>query len=82
MAEVSVRLGEDGGAWVDLAGPGGGELRDAVELADHEEAHRVPALDGIVLHFDFYGRLAAIEVTGAVGSVLPPALLDAADPAA
>ncbi len=76
MAEVSVRLGEDGGAWVDLAGPGGGELRDAVELADHEEAHRVPALDGIVLHFDFYGRLAAIEVTGAAGSVLPPALLE------
>ncbi len=76
MAEVSVQLREDGGAWVDLAGPGGGELRDAVELADHEEAARVAALDGLVLHFDFYGRLAAIEVTGAADSVLPPALLE------
>jgi hypothetical protein len=79
MAEVSVRLGDDGGAWVDLAGAGGGALRDAVQLADHEEAARIAALDGLVLHFDFYGRLAAIEVTGAAGSVLPPALLDGAD---
>ncbi len=78
MADVSVRLQDDGGAWIDLAGPGGGELRDAVELADHEQAGRVPALDGLVLHFDHYGRLAAIEVTGAAGSVLPPALLDGA----
>ena len=32
-----------------------------------------------MLHFDFYGRLTAIEVTGAVGSVLPPALIEQAE---
>ena len=46
-----------------------------------EAADRVPALGSIVLHFDFYGRLAQIEVTDSVGSVLPPALLDAAEKA-
>jgi hypothetical protein len=29
-----------------------------------------------VLHFDFYGRLTAIEVTGAATSALPPGLID------
>jgi hypothetical protein len=29
-----------------------------------------------VLHFDFYGRLTAIEVTGGAASALPPGLID------
>jgi hypothetical protein len=32
-----------------------------------------------VLHFDHFGRLSAIEVTGGADSVLPPALLDDAE---
>ena len=49
-------------------------------LDELEDAARIPALESIVLHFDFYGRLAGIEVTGSADSVLPPALLDAAEP--
>ena len=37
-----------------------------------------PALESLVLHFDFYGRLARIEVTDSATSVLPPGLLDQA----
>ena len=47
-------------------------------LDELDDADRVPALGSIVLHFDFYGRLAAVEVTESAASVLPPALLDAA----
>ena len=77
MPEISVTASDDGRAYVRL---GDGEPRDSVELSAHEEADRIPSLDSIVLHFDHYGRLTAIEVTDAAGSVLPPALLDAAGP--
>jgi hypothetical protein len=70
---ISVETTPGGGAYIRL---GAGELRDSVALGDHDEAGRIPSLDSLVLHFDFYGRLAAIEVTGAVGSVLPPGLID------
>jgi hypothetical protein len=43
-----------------------------------EDADRVPALGSIVLHFDVYGRLAAVEVTESAASVLPTALLEPA----
>lgn len=64
-----------GGAYVKL---GDGEVRDSVELSSLEEADRIPALDSLILHFDHYGRLTAIEVAGAgaVGSALPPPLLE------
>ena len=75
MPEVVVTTSPGGRAYVTL---GDGEPRDRVELSQHEEADRIPTLDSLVLHFDHYGRLTAIEVTGAAGSVLPPALLDAA----
>ncbi len=71
-------LDESGRAYLDLAARSGGEIRDSVALDELEDADRVAALSSIVLHFDFYGRLAAIEVTGSAASVLPPALLDAA----
>ncbi len=81
MVEIRATVDEGGGAVLDLAGEGGGEIRDSVALDELEAAEGVPALGSLVLHFDFYGRLARIEVTDSVGSVLPPALLDAADKA-
>ena len=76
MAEISVTSSPGGRAYVKL---GEGEARDSVDLSEHDEADRIPALDSLVLHFDFYGRLTAIEVTGGVGSVLPPALIESSE---
>jgi hypothetical protein len=71
--EINVTADGDGHAYLTL---GEGEVRDSVELSAHEEADRIPALDSLVLHFDHYGRLTAIEVTDSAPSVLPPKLLD------
>jgi hypothetical protein len=76
VAEIQVTVDESGAAMIDLAGGSGGEVRDAVALDELEAADRVPALGSLVLHFDFYGRLARIEVTDSASSVLPPALLE------
>lgn len=73
VPEISVTTTPDGHAYVRL---GDGEVRDSVVLGEHDEADRIPALDSLVLHFDFYGRLTAIEVTGAATAVLPPGLID------
>ncbi len=78
MAEISVTLDDGGRAHIALA-PGAGEVRDRVPLDELAEAEAVPALDALVLEFDFYGRLVGIEVTNAAASVLPPALLDSAE---
>jgi hypothetical protein len=78
MAEISVTLDDGGRAHIALA-HGGGEVRDRVPLDELAEAEAVPALDALVLEFDFYGRLIGIEVTNAAASVLPPALLDSAE---
>src|SRR3712207_7941417 len=43
---------------------------DSVALDTLEAADAIPALDGIVLEFDHYGRLVGLRVTGAVESVL------------
>jgi hypothetical protein len=77
MARIVVSTSESGAAYVKL---GEGEVRDSVELGALEEADRIPALDSLVLHFDHYGRLTAIEVSGSAGSVLPPALLEQEGP--
>ena len=74
MAEIPITRRPDGVVYLTL---GDGEVRDSVELSEHDEADRIPTLDSLTLHFDHYGRLAAIEVTDAAGSVLPPALLPA-----
>ena len=79
MAEIRTTVDASGRAYIDLAAASGGEIRDSVALDEIEEAERVPALGSLVLHFDFYGRLAAIEVSDSAASVLPPALLDAAE---
>lgn len=77
VAQIEITCRAGGRAYLAL---GDAEVRDSVELSTHDEADRIPALDSLVLHFDFYGRLTAIEVTGAVGSVLPPALVEAGMP--
>ena len=79
MAEIRTTVDSSGSAYIDLAAESGGEIRDSVALDEIEEADRVPALGSLVLHFDFYGRLAAIDVTDSAASVVPPALLDAAE---
>jgi hypothetical protein len=79
MAEIRTTVDSSGSAYIDLAAESGGEIRDSVALDALEEADRVPALSSLVLHFDFYGRLAGIEVTDAAASVLPPVLIDAAE---
>ena len=70
------RQSPGGKAYITL---GEGEVRDSVDLSEHDEADRIPTLDSLVLHFDFYGRLTAIEITNAVGSVLPPELIEQAE---
>jgi hypothetical protein len=79
MTEIRTTVDEAGRAYIDLPGEAGGEIRDSVALDELEEADRIPALGALVLHFDFYGRLAAIEVTDSAASVLPPGLLDTAE---
>ena len=81
MAEIPVTLGASGEAYVALAGDRRPEVRDSVALDALAEAEAIPALDSLVLDFDFYGRLVGIRVTGGASSALPPALLDAAEPA-
>jgi hypothetical protein len=73
VPEISVTTTPDGHAYIRL---GDGEVRDSVVLGEHDEADRIPALDSLVLHFDFYGRLTAIEVAGAASAVLPPGLIE------
>ena len=68
---IRVTVEADGRAVIDLAG--GGEIRESIAL---DELDGPPALGSLVLHFDFYGRLARIEVTDSADSVLPPALLE------
>jgi hypothetical protein len=77
MVEIRATVDASGQAYLDLGA--GGEIRDSVALDELEDADRIPALSSMVLHFDFYGRLAAIEVTGSAESVLPPAMYDAAE---
>jgi hypothetical protein len=60
---------DDGGAIVHLSD---GEIRDSVALDELEAADRIAALESLVLHFDFYGRLIAIEATSSADSAFPP----------
>ena len=69
---IRLSINEDGSAVIDLGS--GGEIRESIAL---DELDGPPALGSLVLHFDFYGRLARIEVTDSADSVLPPGLLAA-----
>ena len=79
MAEIRVTLNDAGEAYVSLAGTVTPEVRTSVALDTLEEADTVPALDGLLLDFDHYGRLVGIRVNGSADSALAPALLDAAE---
>lgn len=70
---MRVTKDETGGAIVRLSD---GEIRDSVPLDQLEDADRIAALESLVLHFDFYGRLIAVEATSAADSAFPPGLLD------
>jgi hypothetical protein len=65
-----------GGAYIALSD---GEVRDSVQLDELEDAGRLAALESMVLHFDFYGRLIGIEVTSSADSALPLSLLESAE---
>ena len=69
MIQFSVQA--DGSAMIDLGSEG--EVRESISLEDLDGP---PALGSLVLHFDYYGRLARIEITDSADSVLPPALLE------
>ena len=73
---IRTTVDESGRAYIDLGADGA--VRDSVALGDHEAVEQVPALESIVLHFDFYGRLAGVEVVDSAETVLPPALLERA----
>ena len=80
MPEIAVAVEPTGEAYVALVVGTRPEVRDSVALDALdalEEANAIPALEGLVLDFDHYGRLVGIRVTGAVHSVLSPSLLEA-----
>ena len=80
MPDIAVTLNEAGEAYVALVTGRGPEVRHSVALDALQEADTVPALDGLVLDFDHYGRLVGLRVTAAADSVLAPSLLEAAGP--
>ena len=80
MAEIAVTVQASGEAYVALVVGDPPEVRDSVALDALEAADAIPALDGLVLDFDHYGRLVGLRVTGAVESILAPSLLEGAVP--
>jgi hypothetical protein len=79
MAEIDVTVQAGGRAYVSLVEGTAPEVRDSIELSSLEAADEIPALDGIVLDFDHYGRLVGLRVTDSADSVLSPSLLEAAE---
>ena len=79
MAAISVTLTPSGEAYVTLVVGEPPEVRDTVALDALEAANEIPALDGLELDFDHYGRLVGLRVTDSADSVLSPSLLEAAE---
>ena len=75
MAHVTLTVDDNGGAYLALSD---GEIRESVSLDELDQADGIPALEALVLDFDFYGRLAGIRILNSADSALPPALLDEA----
>ena len=78
MAEIAVSLEDGGAAYVALVVGEPPEVRNSVALDELDAADEIPALDGLVLDFDHYGRLVGVRVTGSADSVLAPSLLESA----
>jgi hypothetical protein len=80
MAEIAVTVEASGGAYVALVVGAAPEVRNSVPLDTLEAADSIVALEGLVLDFDYYGRLVGLRVTGRAESILAPSLLEAAEP--
>jgi hypothetical protein len=80
MPQIAVVVEPTGEAYVTLVVGRAPEVRHSVALDGLEEANEIPALDGLVLDFDHYGRLVGLRITGAAHSILSPSLLEAIDP--
>jgi len=80
MAEIAVTVQASGEAYVALVVGAAPEVRESVALDVLEATDAIPALDGLVLDFDHYGRVVGLRITGAVDSILAPSLLEAAVP--
>jgi hypothetical protein len=81
VVEIAVTVRASGEAYVALVVGDPPEVRNSVALDELAAADTIPALDGLVLDFDHYGRVVGLRVTGSAHSVLAPSLLDAADDA-
>ena len=79
MAEIAVTVKASGEAYVALVVGIAPEVRDSVALDALDAADEIPALDGLVLDFDHYGRVVGLRITGAADSILAPSLLEAAE---
>jgi predicted enzyme related to lactoylglutathione lyase len=79
MAEIDVTVDASGEAYVALVAGVAPEVRDSVALDALEAADAIPALDGLVLDFDHYGRVVGLRITGAADSILAPSLIEAAE---
>jgi hypothetical protein len=77
MAQIKLTVDDNGGAYLALSDA---EVRESVSLDELEQADGIPALEALVLDFDFYGRLAGIRVCNSADSALPPQLLGEAEP--
>ncbi len=80
MPNIAVTLSEAGEAYVALVVGRPPEVRHSVALDALEEADTIPALEGLVVDFDHYGRVVGLRVTAAADSVLAPSLLEGAAP--
>src|ERR1700754_3337278 len=76
MAEIAVELSASGEAYVALVVGALPEVRDSVALDALDAADAIPALDGLVLDFDHYGRIVGMRITPAAHSILAPSLLE------
>jgi hypothetical protein len=79
MAEIAVTVSASGEAYVTLVVGAVPAVRHSVALDALEAANAIPALDGLVLDFDYYGRVVGLRITGAADSILAPSLLEAAE---
>jgi hypothetical protein len=68
MAEIAVTVTPSGEAYVSLVVGDAPAVRHSVALDALEAAETIPALDGLVLDFDYYGRVVGLRVTGAADS--------------
>lgn len=81
MADIAVTVEGSGAAYVSLVVGEAPEVRDEVDLGELDAVDEIPALAGLVLELDHYGRLVGLRVTGSADSILSASLLAAASPA-